>query len=119
MLKEAGLPAPPRPQGIWWSPTPTTASIPYLRPRDIAVYVGSGTVDAGITGRDLLLDAGSGAEGGDGARLRRVNLPVCRLNPGEIADVAAISSRRVATSYPGLVAMGISRRPACRRTSSG
>ena len=30
----------------------------YLRPRDIAVYVGSGTVDAGITGRDLLLDAG-------------------------------------------------------------
>ena len=34
----------------------------YLRPRDIAVYVGSGTVDAGITGRDLLLDAGSGAE---------------------------------------------------------
>ena len=33
----------------------------YLRPRDIAVYVGSGTVDAGITGRDLLLDSGSDA----------------------------------------------------------
>ena len=25
----------------------------YLRPRDIAIYVGSGTVDAGVTGRDL------------------------------------------------------------------
>ena len=33
----------------------------YLRPRDIAVYVGSGTVDAGVTGRDLLLDSGAAA----------------------------------------------------------
>ena len=29
----------------------------FLRPRDIAVYVGSGTLDVGITGRDLLLDS--------------------------------------------------------------
>jgi ATP phosphoribosyltransferase len=28
----------------------------YLRPRDIAVYVGEGTLDVGITGRDMLLD---------------------------------------------------------------
>src|SRR6478609_9220800 len=33
----------------------------FLRPRDIAVYVGSGTVDVGITGRDLLLDSGADA----------------------------------------------------------
>lgn len=33
----------------------------FLRPRDIAVYVGSGTLEAGITGRDLLLDSGSPA----------------------------------------------------------
>ena len=26
----------------------------FLRPRDVAVYVGAGTVHAGITGRDLL-----------------------------------------------------------------
>jgi ATP phosphoribosyltransferase len=32
----------------------------YLRPRDIATYVGSGALDVGITGRDLLLDSGSG-----------------------------------------------------------
>ena len=31
----------------------------FLRPRDIAVYVGSGTVDVGIAGRDLLLDSGA------------------------------------------------------------
>ena len=34
----------------------------YLRPRDIAVYVGEGTLDVGITGRDLLLDSGASAE---------------------------------------------------------
>ena len=75
----------------------------YLRPRDIAVYVGSGTVDAGITGRDLLHDAGSGAEEvmglGFGASTFRY-----AARPGEVADLAGIEGRRVATSYPGLVA---------------
>ena len=28
----------------------------YLRPRDIAIYVGNGELEAGITGRDLLID---------------------------------------------------------------
>ena len=28
----------------------------FLRPRDIAIYVGEGTLDLGITGRDMLLD---------------------------------------------------------------
>ena len=31
----------------------------YLRPRDIAVYVGSGELEAGITGRDLMIDSGA------------------------------------------------------------
>ena len=34
----------------------------FLRPRDIAVYVGSGTLDVGITGRDMLLDSGAKAD---------------------------------------------------------
>src|SRR5690348_8196571 len=34
----------------------------FLRPRDIAVYVGSGRLDVGLTGRDLLLDSGAEAE---------------------------------------------------------
>src|SRR5471032_645366 len=33
----------------------------YLRPRDIATYVGSGALDVGVTGRDLLLDSHSTA----------------------------------------------------------
>ena len=34
----------------------------FLRPRDIAIYVGSGRLDVGITGEDLLLDSGASAE---------------------------------------------------------
>src|SRR6201996_4728154 len=34
----------------------------FLRPRDIAIYVGSGRLDLGITGEDLLLDSGAKAE---------------------------------------------------------
>lgn len=74
----------------------------YLRPRDIAVYVGSGTVDCGVTGRDLLLDAGSAAVEvmtlGFGASTFRY-----AARPGTASAVEGIAGRRVATSYPGLV----------------
>lgn len=74
----------------------------YLRPRDIAVYVGSGTVDCGVTGRDLLLDSGSAAIEvmglGFGASTFRY-----AGRPGQCETVAEIAGHRVATSYPGLV----------------
>ncbi|WP_270887888.1 ATP phosphoribosyltransferase [Pedococcus sp. 5OH_020] len=74
----------------------------YLRPRDIAVYVGSGTVDCGVTGRDLLLDSGSAAIEvmtlGFGASTFRY-----AGRRGTCARVSDISGHRVATSYPGLV----------------
>jgi ATP phosphoribosyltransferase len=81
----------------------------YLRPRDIAVYVGSGTVDAGITGRDLLLDSGSEAVevmslGFGGSTFRYA------AHPGDITSVEQIGGRRVATSYPGLVRADLERR---------
>ena len=56
----------------------------YLRPRDIAVYVGSGTVDGGVTGRDLLLDSGSTARRGHGARLRRAPPSGMPRRPGSV-----------------------------------
>lgn len=74
----------------------------YLRPRDIAIYVGSGELEAGITGRDLLIDSGAGAEevlsldfGGSTFRF---------AGPaGSSLSLAAIAGKRVATAYPGLV----------------
>jgi ATP phosphoribosyltransferase len=74
----------------------------FLRPRDIAVYVGTGTVDVGITGRDLLLDSASPAT-------EHLELGFARstfrfaTQAGQMTDVQQVAGRRVATSYPVLV----------------
>ena len=75
----------------------------YRRPKDIATYVGSGALDVGITGRDLLLDARMpGAREiealGFGASTFRFAGP-----PGRFQDLADLEGLRVATAYPGLV----------------
>src|SRR6201996_8934402 len=75
----------------------------FLRPRDIAIYVGSGRLDVGITGEDLLLDSGARAEtilplGFAGSPFR------CAALPGPADTVAGLTGKRVATAYPGLVA---------------
>lgn len=74
----------------------------YLRPRDIATYVGSGDLDLGITGRDLLIDAGSPAEEvldlGFGTATFRF-----AARPETVTEVAELRGRRIATAYPGVV----------------
>lgn len=74
----------------------------YLRPRDIATYVGSGDLDLGITGRDLLIDADADAEelldlGFGGATFRFA------ARPGMLSAPADLAGRRIATAYPGVV----------------
>src|SRR4051794_32353670 len=74
----------------------------FLRPRDIAIYVGSGQLDVGITGEDLMLDSGAPAE------------PVIQLafahstfrfaaRPGTARTVADLAGKRIATAYSGVV----------------
>ena len=74
----------------------------FLRPRDVAVYVGAGTVHAGVTGRDLLLDSGAAAvehlELGFAASTFRYAAPV-----GTATSIEQVNGKRVATSYPHLV----------------
>ena len=74
----------------------------YLRPRDIAVYVGAGTLDAGITGRDLLLDSGVDAHEVLPLGFARSTFRFAG-RPGVAASAADLQGRRVATSYSGLV----------------
>jgi ATP phosphoribosyltransferase len=74
----------------------------YLRPRDIAVYVGEGTLDVGITGRDMLLDSHANAVEvmplGFGRSRFRFAAPV-----GSDMALEKLHDLRLATSYPGLV----------------
>ncbi len=74
----------------------------YLRPRDIALYVGEGTLDVGVTGRDLLLDSGAHAQellplGFGRSRFRFAARPGVAAGPEDLAGL------RIATSYDGVV----------------
>jgi ATP phosphoribosyltransferase len=75
----------------------------YLRPKDIATYVGSGDLDLGITGRDLLLDSDSEAEELLDLRFAGATFRFA-ARPEDLRDTAQLSGRRIATSYPGVVA---------------
>ena len=74
----------------------------YLRPRDIALYVGEGTLDVGITGRDLLLDSGAKAE-----EILTLGFGRSRFHfaapPGTATGVHDLAGKRIATSYAGVV----------------
>ncbi|MBT5576198.1 MAG: ATP phosphoribosyltransferase [Microbacteriaceae bacterium] len=73
----------------------------YLRPRDIATYVGSGALDVGITGRDLLLDSDTQALEVEALGFGHSTFRFA--GPASIKDIAQLEGKRVATSYPRLV----------------
>lgn len=81
----------------------------YLRPRDIATYVGTGRVDVGITGRDLLLDADSGATEILALGFGRSTFRYAAV-PSAVASIEDVAGKRIATSYAGLVAADLDRR---------
>ncbi|WP_116100761.1 ATP phosphoribosyltransferase [Amycolatopsis thermalba] len=74
----------------------------FLRPKDIPIYVGSGELDLGITGRDLALDSGAPVEEvlalGFGGSTFRYAAPA-----GQDWKPADLHGKRLATSYPRLV----------------
>jgi ATP phosphoribosyltransferase len=83
----------------------------YLRPRDIATYVAEGQVEVGITGRDLLLDGDVPAEEVLGLDFGRATFRYA-AEPGALSSLEDLSGRRIATSYPGLVARDLAKRGA-------
>jgi ATP phosphoribosyltransferase len=102
MLLEAGYTGRRDPRALSALDTRNDVEFFYLRPRDIATYVGSGALDVGITGRDLLLDSRSAAAeiatldfGGSTFRFA--------ATPGRFTDLSDLAGLRVATSYPALV----------------
>ena len=76
----------------------------YLRPRDIATYVGSGSLDVGLTGLDLLKDAQSMADEvadlGFGGSTFRFAAPA----DSGFSNVQDLQGKRLATAYPNLIA---------------
>jgi ATP phosphoribosyltransferase len=102
VLKEAGYKQRSDSRDLVLVDTENQVEFYYLRPRDIALYVGSGELEAGITGRDLLIDSGAKAEEifslGFGASTFRFAAP-----SGKNWKLQDIAGKRVASAYPGLV----------------
>lgn len=74
----------------------------FLRPKDIAIYVGSGQLDFGITGRDLAAESDAPVNErlalGFGSSSFRYAAPA-----GRDWSVADLAGKRIATAYPNLV----------------
>lgn len=102
MLREAGYAVRRDPKELIVADPRNGVEFFYLRPRDIATYVGSGALDVGVTGRDLLLDSHSPALEVDeldfGASTFRFAGPAGRFD--QLSDLRGV---RVATSYDTLV----------------
>jgi ATP phosphoribosyltransferase len=102
MLAEAGYRQRRNPKDLVTLDPDNDVEFFYLRPRDIAIYVGEGTLDVGVTGRDLLLDSGAHAAEnislGFGASTFRFAAPI-----GSMTEIGDLADRRIATSYPGIV----------------
>lgn len=102
MLKEAGYTVRRDPKDLHVVDQAHGIEFFYLRPRDIATYVGAGSLDVGFTGLDLLLDsrskAVSVADLGFGGSTFRFAGPV-----GKFTELADLAGKRVATAYPHLV----------------
>ncbi|GAA4668862.1 ATP phosphoribosyltransferase [Frondihabitans cladoniiphilus] len=102
MLTEAGYSGRRDPKSLYLADERNGVEFFYLRPRDIATYVGSGALDVGITGRDLLLDSGSTA--GEVAPLDFGSSTFRFAGPaGKYSTLEDLQGVRVATSYAGLV----------------
>jgi ATP phosphoribosyltransferase len=103
MLREAGYLRSHHPRDLVVQDPDNDAEFFFLRPRDIATYVGSGTLDLGITGRDMLLDSAAPAtelmQLGFGGSTFRLAVPAANVGSG----IAALDGKRIATSYPGIL----------------
>jgi ATP phosphoribosyltransferase len=102
MLKEAGYATRRDPKDLHVIDTENDVEFFYLRPRDIATYVGSGSLDAGLTGLDLLLDSRSAAQ--SVADLKFGESTFRFAGPaGKFSSLGELAGLRVATAYPNLV----------------
>ena len=102
MLQEAGYATRRDPKELHVVDERNDAEFFYLRPRDIATYVGSGAIDVGVTGRDLLLDSRSPAV--EVSELDFAHSTFRFAGPvGMYEDVQQLQGKRIATSYEGLV----------------
>jgi ATP phosphoribosyltransferase len=102
MLQEAGYLTGAKLRDLVFTDEANAVEFFFLRPRDIAIYVGTGKLDLGITGLDMLQDIGAPAEEvmrlGFAPSTFRLAVPA-----GAATSIGDLAGLRIATSYPGLL----------------
>jgi len=108
MLKEAGYRQRTDPRDLTLIDNDNDVEFYYLRPRDIALYVASGELEVGITGRDLLLDSGAMSEEFLALDFGKSTFRFAAAN-GKNFKESDLNGKRIATAYPGLVSSYLSK----------
>lgn len=80
----------------------------YLRPRDIATYVGSGSLDAGVTGLDLLSDSRSAAIEVADLGFGVSEFRLAAMPEAGFSHISDLAGKRIATSYTQLLTSALS-----------
>ncbi len=101
-LREAGYRQRVDPRDLSLIDSDNDVEFYYLRPRDIALYVGSGELDAGITGRDLLLDSNANATEVLALDFGRSTFRFAAPEENSFTQ-SDLAGKRIATAYPGLL----------------
>ena len=103
LLREAGYLRSHHPRDLVVSDPENDVEFFFLRPRDVATYVGAGTLDFGITGKDLLIDSKSKAKSimdlGFGQSSFRLAVTADRSSKG----IPGLNGMKIATSYPNIL----------------
>ena len=103
LLREAGYLRSHHPRDLVVSDPENDVEFFFLRPRDVATYVGAGTLDFGITGKDLLIDSKSTAASimdlGFGQSSFRLAVTANKSGKG----IAGLNGMKIATSYPNIL----------------
>ncbi len=109
LVKEAGYSCKPTGRELVIHDEKNSVEFFFLRPRDIAVYVGTGLLEIGITGRDLAADAEVETE-----ELLALGFGASRFCYAVPRDsgltVSGFGGKRIATSYPLLVKRDLAKR---------
>ena len=108
MLKEAGYRQRTDSRDLTLIDADNDVEFYYLRPRDIALYVASGELEVGITGRDLLLDSGAKSEEFLALDFGKSTFRFAAAN-GKNFNESDLNGKRIATAYPGLVSSYLSK----------
>lgn len=102
MLREAGYRQRTDGRDLTVCDTANDVEFFFLRPKDIAVYVGSGELDLGVTGRDLALDSRAPVHEALQLGFGRSTFRFAAAE-GRSWELGDLAGRRIASAYPHLV----------------